>query len=45
MIDEMFDRAYRDGRADLNGGIHAAFGGLAREDGAGRTRAGGEPGE
>jgi hypothetical protein len=35
MIDEMFDRAYRTGRADLNGGIHTAFGGLAREIGKG----------
>jgi hypothetical protein len=35
MIDEMFDRTYQAGRADLNAGIHATFGGLAREIGKG----------
>lgn len=35
MIDEMFDRAYQSGRADLNAGIRVSFGGLAREIGKG----------
>jgi hypothetical protein len=35
MIDEMFDRTYQAGRADLNAGIHATFGRFAREIGKG----------
>lgn len=35
MIDEMFDRAYQAGRADLNAELPATVGGLAREIGKG----------
>jgi hypothetical protein len=30
MIDEMFDRNYQSGRADLNAGLQAGFGRLAK---------------
>ena len=30
MIDEMFDRNYQSGRADLNAGLQASFGRLAK---------------
>ena len=30
MIDEIFDRAYRDGRADLNAGLARAIAGIGR---------------
>lgn len=33
MVDEIFDRAYQDGRADLNRGIEQLFGSIAREIG------------
>lgn len=33
MVDEIFDRAYQDGRADLNRGIEQFFGSIAREIG------------
>lgn len=33
MMDEIFDRSYQAGRADLNAGIDAVFGRLAREIG------------
>jgi hypothetical protein len=35
MIDEIFDRTYQAGRADLNAGLQATFGGLTREIGKG----------
>ena len=31
MVDEIFDRMYQDGRAELHGGIDRAFGAFARE--------------
>jgi hypothetical protein len=33
MVDEIFDRAYQAGRADLNRGIEQLFGSIAREIG------------
>lgn len=33
MVDEIFDRMYQDGRADLHDGIDRLFGSIAREAG------------